>query len=63
MADIYNMAWKILEETIARSRKQSISKADLMQWQLRALEAAVDRAALEKVYADMAEQRGQQEKA
>jgi len=59
--DIYSVAWKILEEKIAKSRRQSISKADLMEWQLRALEAAVDRFRLEAAYAEM--QRGQQEEA
>ncbi|KKN10954.1 hypothetical protein LCGC14_1031340 [marine sediment metagenome] len=60
MPDIYSVAWKILEEKITKSRRQSISKADLMEWQLRALEAAVDRFCLEAVYAEM--QHGQQEK-
>ena len=58
--DVYGLAWKILAERIAATRKQSISKADLIQWQLKALEGAIDRAALEKVYAKMEEQRGQQ---
>ncbi|KKM85778.1 hypothetical protein LCGC14_1285610 [marine sediment metagenome] len=61
MPDIYSVAWKVLEEKIAKSRRQSISKADLMQWQLQALEAAVDRAALEVVYQEMS--RGQQKEA
>ncbi len=61
MPDIYSYAWKMLEERIASTRKQSISKADLIGWQLRSLEQAVDRVALEEIYTQMAEQRGEQE--
>ena len=61
MPDIYGVAWKILEERIAKSRRQSISKSDLIEWQLRALEAAVDRFCLEAIYAEI--QHGQQEEA
>jgi hypothetical protein len=32
----------MLEERIAKSRRQSISKADLIGWQLKSLEEAVD---------------------
>ena len=63
MSNIYMMAWKSLDARIAKSRRQSISKADIAQWQLRALEEAVDRVALEMVYADMEKQHGEQEKA
>ncbi len=40
--DVYGLAWKLLEKHIAKSRRQSISKADLMEWQLKALEQAID---------------------
>ncbi len=40
--DIYGTAWKNLERKIAATRRQSISKADLVLWQLEALEQAVD---------------------
>ena len=40
--DIYGMAWKNLEKKIAATRRQSIHKADLLKWQLEALEEAVD---------------------
>ena len=63
MADIYGIAWKMLEEKIARSRRRSVSKADLVQWQLQALEAAVDRVILEVVYQEMRKPRGQQKEA
>ena len=53
MPDIYSVAWKILERKIAATRRQSISKADLVQWQLQAIEEAVDRFNLEGVYAGM----------
>jgi len=43
MPDIYNVAWEILRDRIARSRKQAIPKADLISWQLQALEAAVNK--------------------
>lgn len=42
MPDIYRLAWYILEERIAKSRRRSISKADLVGWQLKSLEEAVD---------------------
>ena len=42
--DIYGIAWKSLEKKIAASRRRSISKADLVKWQLEALEEAVDEA-------------------
>lgn len=42
MHSIYGTAWKILEERIAKTRRQSISKADLIEWQLKSLEQAVD---------------------
>ena len=42
MRDIYSIAWKVLEERIAKSRRQSISKADLLEWRLQALEQAID---------------------
>lgn len=61
MPDTYSIAWKILAERIAATRKQSISKHDLLGWQLKALEDAVDRIHLEAVYAEM--QHGQQEEA
>ncbi len=41
--DIYGTAWKNLERKIAATRRQSISKADLVMWQLEALEQAVDK--------------------
>ena len=41
--DIYGTAWKNLEHKIAATRRQSISKADLVLWQLEALEQAVDK--------------------
>jgi len=41
--DIYGIAWKSLERKIASTRRQSISKSDLTQWQLEALEEAVDK--------------------
>lgn len=44
MPDIYGTAWKLLGKKIAKSRRQSISKADLAEWQLQALEQAVDEA-------------------
>lgn len=40
--DIYGIAWKNLAKKVAATRKQSIRKADLMKWQLEALEEAVD---------------------
>ncbi|KKM72280.1 hypothetical protein LCGC14_1422100 [marine sediment metagenome] len=43
--DIYGAAWKNLERKIAATRRQSISKADLVRWQLEALEQAVDECA------------------
>jgi len=42
MPDTYALAWKLLEKRVAKSRRQSISKADLVEWQLRSLEEAVD---------------------
>jgi hypothetical protein len=42
MPDVYALAWKLLEKQIAKSRRQSISKADLVEWQLHALEKAID---------------------
>jgi len=42
MRDIYSIAWKVLEERIAKSRRQSISKSDLVEWRLWALEQAID---------------------
>jgi len=42
MCDIYSIAWKVLEERIAKSRRQSISKSDLIEWRLQALEQAID---------------------
>ncbi len=47
---IYSMSWKILQRRIAATRRQSISKAELVQWQLQALEQAVDRAHLESLH-------------
>ncbi len=41
--DIYGIAWKNLERKIAATRRQSIRKADLLKWQLEALEEAVDK--------------------
>ena len=41
--DIYGTAWKNLEHKIAATRRRSISKADLVMWQLEALEQAVDK--------------------
>lgn len=63
MPDIYSVAWKMLEEKIAKSRRRSISKADLVQWQLQALEAAVDRFALAAVYEEMERRSGEQKEA
>ena len=63
VTSIYSIAWKMLEDKIASSRRQSISKADLIGWQLQALEQAVDRIDLGEIHAKMAEQRGQQEEA
>jgi len=40
--NIYGTAWKNLEKKIAATRRQSISRADLVKWQLEALEEAVD---------------------
>ncbi|KKK98439.1 hypothetical protein LCGC14_2642750 [marine sediment metagenome] len=40
--DVYGLAWKLLELRIAKTRRQSISKKDLAEWQLKALEQAVD---------------------
>ena len=45
--DIYGTAWKNLEQKIAATRRQSIRKADLMKWQLEALEDAVDKSRIE----------------
>ncbi|KKM94897.1 hypothetical protein LCGC14_1193690 [marine sediment metagenome] len=42
MRDIYSIAWKVLEEKIAKSRKQSIHKSDLVEWRLQALEQAIE---------------------
>ena len=61
MPDIYSIAWKILAERIVSTRKQSISKHDLLGWQLKALEEAVDRIHLEAVYKGMPH--GQQKEA
>ncbi|KKL26124.1 hypothetical protein LCGC14_2398410 [marine sediment metagenome] len=63
MPDIYSVAWKMLERKIASTRRQSISKVDLMKWQLEALEEAVDRAALEMLYAEMERRSGEQKEA
>ncbi len=62
MPDTYRTAWDILRGKIAKSRRQSISKADLMQWQLEALERAVNWTAMD-VVADPGAYRGEQEKA
>ncbi|KKM81651.1 hypothetical protein LCGC14_1327650 [marine sediment metagenome] len=40
--DVYGLAWKLLEQRINKTRRQSISKKDLAEWQLKALEQAVD---------------------
>ncbi len=56
MANIYGIAWEILRDRIARSRRQTISKADLIDWQLQALEAAVNKFNFEAKH-------GEQEKA
>ncbi|KKN47206.1 hypothetical protein LCGC14_0665470 [marine sediment metagenome] len=40
--DIYGAAWKNLERKIASSRRRSLTRADLIAWQLEALEKAVD---------------------
>ncbi|KKL12072.1 hypothetical protein LCGC14_2539470 [marine sediment metagenome] len=42
MPNVYAVAWKALKARIAKSRRRSISKADLVQWQLEALEQATD---------------------
>lgn len=42
MPDIYGLAWKLLGRYIAKTRRQSISKADLAEWRLKALEEATD---------------------
>ncbi len=56
MPDIYQTAWAILKDRVARSRKQSIPRTELLTWQLQALEAAVDKFYFES-------QHGEQEKA
>lgn len=42
MFDTYGRAWRILRDRIVRSRRQTISRTDLMYWQLQALEQAVN---------------------
>lgn len=59
--DIYGHAWRLLEELIARSRKQSISKTDLVGWQLKALEEAVNLSDLEQRIFKAVDEHGQQE--
>ncbi|KKM74507.1 hypothetical protein LCGC14_1399670 [marine sediment metagenome] len=65
MADIYQTAWAILKDRVARSRKQSIPRTELLTWQLQALEAAVDKFYFEgkNLVADPGAYRGEQEKA
>ena len=40
MPDVYALAWRHLKKMIAASRRQSITKSDLVGWQLQALEQA-----------------------
>ena len=40
--DVYALAWKLLEKQILKTRRQAISKYDLLSWRLKALEEAVD---------------------
>ena len=63
MADLYSVAWKILKHKVASTRRQSISKADLVEWQLEALEEAVDRFHLAAVYEEMEKRSGEQKEA
>ncbi len=66
MPDIYALAWKMLSKHIAKSRRQSITKADLTKYQLLALEQAVDNCDLlvgTDLVADPGVYHGQQEKA
>lgn len=65
MSNIYQTAWAILKDRVARSRKQSIPRTELLTWQLQALEAAVDRFYFEKadLVADPGAYRGKQEEA
>ncbi len=42
MPDIYGIAWRALEQRIAKTRRQSISKKELTEWQLKALQQAID---------------------
>lgn len=50
---VYRLSWKLFALWVAKSRKQSISKADITEWRLRAVEEAVD----------LVDDRGKQEKA
>ena len=50
---VYRLSWKLFNVWVAKSRRQSISKADIAEWQLRALQEAVD----------LVEDRGEQEEA
>lgn len=50
---VYRIAWRLLALWVAKSRKQSISKADITEWKLRSIEEAVD----------LVEERVKQEKA
>lgn len=65
MPDIYQTAWAILKDRVARSRKQSIPRTELLTWQLQALEAAVDRFYHEEknLVADPGAYRGEQKEA
>ncbi len=50
---VYRLSWKLFATWVAKSRRQSISKADIAEWRLMSLEEAVD----------LVEDRGKQEKA
>ncbi len=40
--DVYGLAWQLLGRRIAKSRRQTITKTELIEWRLKELENAVD---------------------
>ena len=40
---VYGLAWKILHDRVASSRKQHFTKSDLLEFRLKAIEEAINR--------------------
>ena len=40
---VYGLAWKMLHDRISSSRKQHFTKADLIEFRLKAIETAIDK--------------------